>query len=488
MGLELLIPRFLSLASSFFISFLAYSSLLTTLSVLYHTSDHKVLLVSPIPLSLFLIQKSLEIALRSGITLIFLSLPPAVALGMQLGLGWIFYAAFTVNILALAGFASAVGILAGMGLMALFPARRMHQTIAIIGLCFAVILITGIRFLHLETLWSEEAVANPLVLFLQTDSGWTRYSPGVLFSLAMLPLIQGQSAGAWSLANLGLGLFSGFLLLAMGRRLFLRGWFKIQEKADSHMPTPNHGVSRWGAWLPFPAAFRALVWKEWLIFRRDPAVWTQVFMMIPLGAIYLLNLSFLPLDEGGLQTLFATANLGLIGLIVAAIGARFLFPSASREGRAVWTLAAAPISAQMQILQKGFFAIPPVLLLGLILLGVSSHVLHLSAPLGWTMLGLGGLMCLQLSWLAVCLGFVFPTYNYKHLMEVSLGKGSFVFMGLAVSQIGWLEYGLWKQADRMGAVTIALDSAWIWLWMLFWGGVTAWAYQAGKRRCPWQEN
>ncbi|MDX9754024.1 MAG: hypothetical protein RBU29_08690, partial [bacterium] len=91
MGLELLIPRFLSLASSFFISFLAYSSLLTTLSVLYHTSDHKVLLVSPIPLSLFLIQKSLEIALRSGITLIFLSLPPAVALGMQLGLGWIFY-------------------------------------------------------------------------------------------------------------------------------------------------------------------------------------------------------------------------------------------------------------------------------------------------------------------------------------------------------------------------------------------------------------
>ena len=231
MSYFLLLPRLISLTCSLFFAFLSYSSLFTALSSLYHSNDLHILLRAPLPVASILFQKGIGIGIRSGSTLILLSLPPIISLGIHLKTGFPFYlfTFFLVFLLSLA--AINFGICISMILMALFPAKRMHQTIAIIGLCIAVFMITSIRFLHLETLWGEHALQNPIFSILQQESWLPKYSPGNIFANAIYPFCLGDnSLSFWYGISFFIAVLSlcGFLFL--GKFIFLKGWYRLQEK------------------------------------------------------------------------------------------------------------------------------------------------------------------------------------------------------------------------------------------------------------------
>jgi magnesium-transporting ATPase (P-type) len=202
-----------------------------------------------------------------------------------------------------------------------------------------------------------------------------------------------------------------------------------------------------------------------------------------------LNLWFLPLDKIELKSFLALANLALVGLIVSAIGARFLYPVASREGRAVWVVAAAPVSPWLRIWQKYLVAAPPVIGLGLVLLGASSVVLQLESELVWPVLILGGWLCVQLTLMAVLLGFCFPVYRYTHLLEVSLGKGSFLFMLLAFAEIGSLVTLSWRGilAGRPAlGLGVTASLPWVLAWTLLTGVCLAYALHKTRGTESWE--
>lgn len=205
-------------------------------------------------------------------------------------------------------------------------------------------------------------------------------------------------------------------------------------------------------------------------------------MMIPLAALYLLNLSFLPLKGDELLPFFAAANVGLIGLIVAAIGARFLFPSASREGRAVWIPLTSPVPARKMIAQKILFNLPPVMLLSLLLLIGASQIMRLSP--GWAIWSLvyGFALSFLIGLLALFLGFCFPTYSYRHLMEISLGKGAFLFMIVALVQIISFEYITIRQLLIDPQSPLSPFNRDLFFWFAAWVFWVWFCYRAGKRR------
>ncbi len=480
MGFMLVLPRFFSWVGSFLFAFLAYSSFLTALSSLYTSEDLEFLVASPASKSLVLLTKWINVAVHSGSTLVFLSLPPVIALIQTLDISIFFLLAYTASIVAFASIAVSLGVWIAMLLAAVFPLKRMHQTAAILGLCMAAMLITGLRFLNIETLWSENPDSNPLIIYLQSEqSSLVKYGPGRLFAESVMPFLSNSSAwGFWMI--LGAGLVFLLCTVIAGKRLFLRGWRRSIEQSD---PLVNASVAMSSNNLSEKqtSSFGSLLWKDWLMFKRDPTIWTQLFMMVPLATLYLLNLSFLPLNDKGLTPFYAVADVGLIALIISAIGARFLFPSASREGKAVWIPVASPVKAGEIILQKVLLLVTPVLLLaGCLLLG---SALVLQMPLEWMAwcMSYGMIISLLICLLAVFLGFCLPMYSYRHLLEVSLGKGSFLFMVISLLQISVFTYcainSIMIDPTQVPFIDMTLMSCII-VWIL----VTVVSYYLAKRK------
>lgn len=491
LGYQRVLPNTFSYLGAFLFGFLVYSSVLTSLTTLYRSDDLPLLIAAPVPLRLILLYKWIDVSIRSGITLVGLALPPMIALGVVLGTGWWFYVVYIVTMLALAALGTTLGMVAAMILMSLFPTRRLHQTLTILGLLFAALLITGMRFLNLETLWSESALANPLLLFMQNEpSLWVQMSPGHWFAQAILPTVLGNAGmNAWFFGTVGAGLLALTLGTTLTGSLFLKGWWKAQEQgdpdthrrqtADQSLPV-NHRVSPLGA----------MIRKDWTILFRDASVWTQLLMMLPLVGLYLLNLSFLPAQALEYERLFAVANVGLIALLISVIGARFLYPTASREGRAIWVPITAPVRAVGLLFQKLVFVMPPVFLVGTMMLGGSVLILDLSLPLiAWSALYAGALV-FQISLLAVFLGFAMPMYDHRNLMEVSLGKGAFLYMALVLFEIAVFLYIGIRYVFSDSGDTIPLAQSSLLLWLLIWCVLTAlsglWAVRC-IRRFQWMK-
>ncbi|MBI1387952.1 MAG: hypothetical protein GC154_05845 [bacterium] len=482
MGFILVLPNAFSIMGSILFGFLAYSSVITALTSYYQSDDLRFLIASPAPLWTILLSRWFDVAFRTGATLFGLCLPPMIALGVKLNLGVGYYGAFLLSAAALTAAGVSAGVVASMAMMSIFPARRLHQTLSILGLCIAVAAIGGMRFLHLETLWSEDALANPLLVFLrQQPEGWMKYGPGSLFSRAMLPYVGfSNQRGGVEIAALVAG-FSVAAALLTGRVLFMRGWWKAQQQAD---PQTRRGALLserfWGRCLHRGPGL-ALMARDGLLLRRDPSIWTQLFMMIPLVAMYLVNLSFLPVRQSDFAPLMAVANVGLIALLVAVIGARFVFPSASREGRAVWIVAAAPASPWLRMVQQVLFSAPPALLVAIAMLYGSCLILHLTPA--WTLwsMAAGGLITLQVIFLAAFLGFCFPMYNHRHLLEVSLGKGAFLYMAAAVLEIGgFLWFAIRFVLNHPADPPVAAPS--VLAWLVLWAALTAAAAGFGVKR------
>jgi ABC-2 type transport system permease protein len=482
MGFILVLPKLISFVGTFMFSFLAYSSIMTTLTALYRSNDLTVFLVSPTPLWIPLLYKWCEIAIRSGITFIVLSIPPVFALYQWLDLSLTFLLVYLICILSLASVAVCVGTLFGMCLMSVFPEKRLHQSVAIVGLCLAAAMIGGMRFLNIENMWSEMPEQSEIIqYFMQPDTSvWVRYAPAALLSNAMMPFLWNSSGGwLWTGINILSAAASVSFLLWTGSFLFPIGWQKSQEQNDPAIQRSEKN--------PFlakpkylPSNFATLMIKDWMILWRDPNIWTQLFMMVPLAAVYILNMAMLPLDADGMQLLFTVSNVGLIGMITAAVSARFLYPTLSREGRSIWISAKAPVSSTQLVLQKILFACPPVLAVSITLLIASMFLLDLSYPqLIWMTL-YGVALVVMLCILAVSMGCWFPMFDYQHLMEVSLGKGALLFMFLALMMVATLMYSAYQSANPSGSID--LFSTWFMVWFAVWFGVTIMALWQGKRR------
>lgn len=480
LGNELALPHVFSLLGSFLFAFLCYSSVLTALSSLYRSDDLSLLFSSPAPMPWILLAKWFDVAVRSGATLILLSLPPALALGVTISPGWDFYPVYVFAVLFLAASAISLGIGIAMVMAAFFPVRRMHQTLLLMGLCIAVILITGLRMLHLETLWSGGAMSNPLILFVrQKPSGFLMYGPGRLLANALTPSITSEGASApWTFGITIIGIVSIVIVVFFFKRIFLVGWWKSQEQADAQVH-PGRWDMKSGHQM---RTLGVLTRKDWIILKRDASVWTQLFMMLPLAMLYLMNLYYLPLNSKDLAPLLALANVVLIAMIVSAIGARFLFPATSREGRAVWIPASSPISPSTILIQKLFFVSLPVVTLSVFMLAISIWILHFKMETALWSLIFGTVLTLQLCGLAVCLGFWFPTYRYKHLLAVSLGKGALLFMVLALAQITSFAFISYHELIESGRLSIFRISPLLAFWFIFWNAATIGSYFQGKRQ------
>jgi ABC-2 type transport system permease protein len=185
---------------------------------------------------------------------------------------------------------------------------------------------------------------------------------------------------------------------------------------------------------------RVLVAKEIRVFFRDTTQWSQLILLGVLVAVYVYNITVLPLYTGERVSFFlinvvSFLNLGLAGFVVAAIAARFVFPAMSLEGRMMWLLRSSPLDVRTLFWAKYWVGTVPLLLVALPLIVVTNLVLHASPfVLTLTTITMVGVTC-GLTALALGFGALYPNYETENVAEIPTSFGGLLFMMAAVTYL-----------------------------------------------------
>jgi ABC-2 type transport system permease protein len=476
-----------------FLSFIAFSAVVSSLSTFFLSEDLRLLIGTPIPAkTLFYSRFGRTLAQSSWMVVAFM-LPVLLGIGLARCAGPGYYVASVMTLVPFAMIPVALGTLVTLALVNIFPARRARDILMLMGLLFAIVLVMMLRFLRPERLLSVQALPEITDFFTVMQSPISPLLPSFWAGETLFAGLQGRvdwlhGLALWTTA-LGLTILAR---MAYGR-FYFTGFSKAQEARKARF-TRLAWLEGILAGLPLPIASRSLLVKDLKVFLRDTTQWSQLLLLVALGAVYLYNFRVLDLDKipymsGVVKNAYAFVNLALAAFVLSAVAVRFVFPAVSAEGPAFWIVRKAPTSMSAFLWSKFWMGLVPVLLLAETLTVLSNHFLGVAPILKWLDAAAIFFMTFALVGLAAGMGARYPRFRAENLTQVAGSYGGIAFMVLAVAFIviqivllGWptsiylwyKHYGMPMPAGRLLAVVSSLGAAVVLSLGTFW-----WSMRSG---------
>ena len=444
-----------------FLSFLAFSGIVTSLSTFFLSEDLRLLVAAPVRSDrLFHSRFARTVGQASWMVVTFL-VPVLLAVGVVRCAGARYYATSVLTLVPFVVIPVAVGSVVTLLLVNLFPARRARDILMLMGLLFAVGLILMLRFLRPERLVSVETLPDVTAFFATLQSPVTPLLPSFWAGEALFAALQGgadwlHTGALWTTALA----FVVLARMAFGRYYF-RGWSKAQEARKARFTRLRflETVTDLG---PLKPAARSLLVKDLKVFLRDTTQWSQLLLLLALALVYLYNFRVLDLDRipymsGLVKNAYAFVNLALAAFVISAVSVRFVFPAVSAEGAAFWLVRSAPVSMRLFLWSKFWTGLVPILLLAEALTILSNQYLGVAVFLKVLAAVAIVFMTFGLVGLAAGMGAQHPRFGAENITQVAGSYGGIAFMVLAVLfiivEIGLLAWPssilLWHQYQEV---------------------------------------
>ncbi len=441
---DLLAVKLLSMVFLTIFSILIFSAIITALSTLFMAEDLHLILTAPVAVSSIGLSKCFETMFNSSWMVLLFSLPVFFSYGVAYRQGPEFYGLLMVSIIPFVMICGAVGTGVAVALTLVLPATRLRNIMLMLALVFGITVYSLFRFLRPEQFVNPEAFRTlldyiatlemPAAPFL--PSQWAADVVAALF-LPARGDIAFNLALLWSTALALLIIVQRFF-----QRVYCRTWSKSQESLPGLQGRCRRGDRLLNTVFSRVApTHRQLAVKDLSCFFRDPAQWSQLFILGAIVVIYLYNLRVLPLDQSPLPTLYlqhviAFLNLGLAGFTLAAVAARFAFPAVSMEGHSFWLIRSAPVRIQDVIWSKcwlyGIFLL--VLAEGLII--CSNYLLRVDGFMMAISCVTMAMMTCGIVSLSIGCGAAYPRFAVEHVAQIPTSFGGLLYMILAVLFIG----------------------------------------------------
>jgi ABC-2 type transport system permease protein len=444
-----------------FLSFLAFSGILTALSTFFLSEDLRLLLASPISARrLFHARFARTVVQASWMVVVFI-FPVLSGVGLAHCAPWRFY---PVSVLAVTPFVIipvAVGTFVTLLLVNIFPARRARDVLMLLGLVFAGALVVLLRMIQPEQLLNVESLPDVTDFFTTVQSPITPLLPSHWAAETIFAALQGRfdllhGAALWTTA-LGLTV----VVAAASERWHFSGFSKAQEARKTRF-AHLRGLEWLVKALPLRPVPRHLLIKDAKVFLRDVSQWSQLLLLLALVLVYLYNFRVLDLDRmpymsGMVKNVYAFVNLAMAGLVTSTVCARFVFPAVSSEGAAFWIVRAAPLPMSAFLWSKFWTGFIPVVVLTEGLTITSNVLLGLDPLLGWICAAAVFFLTLALVALAIAFGARYPRFNAENASQIAGSYGGIAFMTAAVllviviiAVVGWpSSVYLWHRAARL---------------------------------------
>ncbi|MGH9318493.1 MAG: putative ABC transporter permease subunit [Vicinamibacteria bacterium] len=431
--------RVLATVSTFVLTLLLASTIVTALATQYLSEDLSLLVSSPVPLpALYGARLALTLVQSSWMVVLF-SVPIYAAFAAAAPSASRFLLAVGLAFPPLVLIATCGGSMVTMMLMAAFPARRVREILLLLSALFVVLLVFLIRVQQPERLLNPRSIYD-VAEFFSTFS--TPSSPILPSAWTTSVLVAARTGERLPLMPLALLWSTGAAFVVIGcwiaRGLYGLGYSRAQESRPARLSSLP-AVDRFLETLtrPFEPRFRSLLLKDLRTFLRDTTQWSQLLLLLALVVVYLYNFSVLPANftfaTFFLQNVFSFLNLGLAGFVLSAVAVRFVFTSVSAEGRAFWILRSSPLTIEKLLWSKFWTAIPPLLVLSQVLTIASNHFLGASS----FMTVLSSLTILFVTFgivgLGVGMGAAFPKFKFENVTQIAGSSGGLLYMIAATS-------------------------------------------------------
>jgi ABC-2 type transport system permease protein len=478
-----------------FLSFLAFSGVVTALSTFFLADDLKLLMATPVASRrLFYARFARTLAQASWMVIAFL-VPVLAGVGLARCAGPHFYVTAVMTVVPFVIIPVAIGTAATLLLVNVFPARRARDILMLMGLLFAAAIVIMLRMIRPERLLRVESLPDITGFFADLQTPISVLLPSFWAGETLFTSLQGgydwlHGAALWTTA-LGLTVVVG----AACERWHFAGFSKAQEAGQARFTRLRwlDGATRA---LPLSTVRRHLLIKDAKVFLRDVSQWSQLLLLLALMLVYLYNFRVLDLERvpymsGIVKNVYALINLGMAGFVMATIAVRFVFPAVSAEGAAFWIVRTAPIALRDFLWSKFWTGLVPVFLLTETLTVVANEFLGIDPFLKIASAIAVLFMSLALVGLATGLGARYPRFNAESPTEVAGSYGGVMFMVVAVLfvivacvLVGWpSSVYLWHRARGVPLVTRQL---WM-MWLCFGAGAALslgtwwWGMRSGVR-------
>lgn len=437
---DLLAGKLLGLAFLTFLMILVLSNVITALSTYFLSDDLELLVASPMDPVKVYGARLVETLVSSSWMVALLAVPLLVAYGVIYTAGWTYYALAAATVLPFLVVPAVTGTALTLLLVNVFPARRTRDLLALVALFSAAGVVALFRFLRPERLVRPEEFRDlvDFVTVLRTPT--SPWLPSEWAADALVTQLNGVFDWfpfllLWSTA-------AAFFVLGawVHGRWYQAGFTRAQEGSERKEGRLRSLVLD-RLLARTRTSTRVLVAKEIRVFFRDTTQWSQLILLGVLVAVYVYNITVLPLYTGERVSFFlinvvSFLNLGLAGFVVAAIAARFVFPAMSLEGRMTWLLRSSPLDVRTLFWAKYWVGTVPLLLVALPLIIVTNVVLDASVfVLVLTTVTMVGVTC-ALTALALGFGALYPNYETENVAEIPTSFGGLLFMMAAVIYLG----------------------------------------------------
>jgi ABC-2 type transport system permease protein len=369
------------------------SSFGVLLQALYLSGDMDFLLSAPVPIRAVFVTKLLQAVLPNFGLISLFGLPVLYGLGLSGHYNILYFPLVLLTMIALALAAAGLSALLVMVVARVFPARRAAEILGFIG---AILAFTCSQTGNLFNSFGNSAnvsgvqVSNMFALIMRFNTPWL---PLNWAGQGLVALGEGRWLTGILLVALTLGLSAAAFMasLATAERWYYSGWAGMQVIAHKKKPlraarpdAASRETSAFGMGRLLPAPVWGVVWKDFLLLRRDLRNLSQLISPLIFGVIY----SFMLLRAGGqpppgqgqapdwfmnsFRLLLSYGNIGMSLFVGWWLLGRLSGMAFSAEGRNYWMLKAAPLRAGHLLAAKFLVAYLPTLVLGwLFLVGIS---------------------------------------------------------------------------------------------------------------------
>ncbi|MEW6711592.1 MAG: hypothetical protein AB1403_17345 [Candidatus Riflebacteria bacterium] len=415
-----------------------FSSIISALSAFFLNEELPVLMASPQPVSRIFRSRFLMMSLESSWMVIAFFLPALLAFATAMKANLIAYFIYPFYIGFFLLLPNICGGFFALMLGSFFPIRQMRKVFQFLSIIVLTGMIFFLRSLEAEKLLNPSYFKDVSHYILSLQIPLLEYSPSSWLHKATMSLFRNELSTSFTqILPMILLIFGGLYVLNLFSVKFYReSWQQSMEAVENQVL----GLEWIRKVLIFPLrlfdeAFRVIATKEITTFLRDPAIFSQIFMMAAIVFVYGYNLSILPLKDiptlysGEINDSLVFLNGPFIGFILASIGMRFVYPSISMEGRAFWAVKSSPVKPGRILLIKLIIYVIPMFLLGITLCAVTNSIFRVTSPvLFWMSFVNVGLISIVVTALAIGIGTVYADFDADSPLKIAGSYGGFIYM------------------------------------------------------------
>jgi len=343
------------------------------LQSLYLAGDMDFLLSAPIPIRAVFLTKLLQAILPNFGLLSLLSLPLLFGLGALGGFHAAYYPLVVIALAALSLAGAGLASLLVMGIVRLFPARRVAEVLGFVG---AVLSILCSQSGQLVSDANSDQMARTVGWLARFDTPW---SPLAWAGRGVVQIGEGHWFSGLAMLGLTLALAGVvfFFALTTAERLYYTGWASLSAVRTRRRPLRSAASQpRRGGGARRPSPVRAIVLKDFTVLRRDLRNLSQMVTPIILGIVYTVLLTRgggePPPGRGeapgwfmeGFRDVLDYGDVAIAMFVGWMLLGRLAAIAFSQEGRSYWILKTAPVSAARLIAAKFASAFLPATALG----------------------------------------------------------------------------------------------------------------------------